>query len=196
MSRLNRRQLASPFRLRRQQGLGTVMAVPKLLVLAILITTIACSTHQFGLASAGPQESTFAAALVGSWGMIDATGVKSADATDADTAVWNIDTSGRLLHSQVRVRMRAGTLVSDERDIQTARWWVKASESGDGTDHVLCTSVRPGRGAQCGRVTIDTVVAASGRRDERLTWQGLTFRSQRWVFVRRSPAPGPIPNER
>lgn len=175
-----------------QPRLGTATAIPKSLVLAILLTTTACSTHQFGLASAGPREATFAAELVGSWGMIDAAGDKRADAAYADTAVWTIGPQGQLLHSQVRLRMRAGMLVADERDVQTARWWVKSLERNSETGHVLCTSARPGRGSQCGRITIDTTDAAGGGREARLTWSGLTFQSQHWVFVRRSPTnPGP-----
>ena len=177
-----------------QPRLGTAMAVSKLLVLAILLTTTACSTHQFGLASAGPREEIFAAALVGSWGMIDAPGDKRTDAAYADTAVWTIGPQGQLLHSQVRVRMRAGMPVADERVVQTARWWVKSPERNSETGHVLCTSARPGRGSQCGRITIDTSDATGGGRETRLTWSGLTFRSQHWVFVRRSPAtPSPHP---
>lgn len=175
----------------KRSGLTPTRAVPRLVAI-IVLTTTACSTHQFGLASAGPQEEAFAATLVGSWGMIHAAGDNRADAAYADTAVWTIGAQGQLLHSQVRVRMRAGLLVADERDVQTARWWVKSTERNSGTEHVLCTSARPGRGSQCGRITIDTLEAAGGRREARLTWSGLTFKSQHWVFVRRSPtAPGP-----
>ena len=145
-----------------------------------------CGTGHFGLAGAPPRETGWAAALVGSWAFVD--GRESSlrePAALGDTAVWHLEPSGQLRHSRIHVRMRAGVAVAEESDIGSARWWVEAREVDGRTAEILCTSARPGRGSQCGRITIDTVSIAGAPSKERLRWSGVTFKSQRWVFLKR-----------
>lgn len=165
---------------------GSEMPTRKVLAMLAILATAGCSTRQFGLASAGRQEDPWAAALVGSWAFVEPAAVSHGGmAAQSDTAVWDIERQGRLRHLQVRTR--AGESVADEREIQLAWWWVEARHSGDVTERVLCTSARPGRGHQCGHLTFDTIATPGARPRARMTWRGLTFKSQLWVFVRRVP---------
>lgn len=164
---------------------GFAMSTRKLLAMLAILATAGCSSRQFGLASVGPQQDPWAAALVGSWALVEpAVGLGGAPA-QSDTAVWDIEREGRLRH--LRVRARAGEPVADEREIQLAWWWVEPGHGGDVTERVLCTSARPSRGRQCGRITFDTIATPGERPGARMTWRGLTFKSQHWVFMRRVP---------
>lgn len=164
---------------------GLEMPTRNVLAMLAILAAAGCSTRQFGLASVGRQEDSWAAALVGSWAFVEpAAGSLAGTASPGDTAVWEIEREGRLRHLQVRAR--AGETVADEREIQLAWWWVESRHGGDVTERVLCTSARPSRGRQCGRITFDTVAAPDAHRGTRMTWRGLTFKSQHWVFVRRA----------
>ena len=153
-------------------------------MLAVL-ATVACSTWHFGLASAGPQEAPWAAEVVGSWAFVEPTTLSRGEpAASRDTAVWDIQRQGRLRRLQLRVR--TGRSVAEEREIPGAWWWVKSRRDSGVMEHLLCWSVRPGRGLQCGRITLDTIATSDARPRTRMTWRGLTFKSQHWVFVRRA----------
>ena len=161
------------------------MPTRNVLAMLAIMATAGCSTRQFGLASAGRQEDPWAAALVGSWAFVEPAAVShGGTAAQTDTAIWDIERQGRLRHLQVRTR--PGKSVADEREIQLAWWWVEPRHGGDVTERVLCTSARPSRGRQCGRITFDTIATPGAGPGARMTWRGLTFKSQHWVFVRRA----------
>lgn len=146
------------------------------LVLAVSLTgwLTSCATFR----PSEPAATRYPATLLGSWVVLADAGGASTTAA-ADTALWELQPRGLLRHADVR-----GGRV---RERSTARWWTE-SATVDGTSaRVLCTSARPGRGAQCARITLDTVTTPDGAR-RRLTWNGITFR-QHWVFVDRDVMP-------
>lgn len=166
-------------------------SIHRYLSLVTILAVVACGKPPFGLTSAKPQEEGWAAALIGSWALVDSANDRLLNATAAprDTSVWDITAGGRLRYAEVRVRTRQDRLVADEREIQTAWWWLKSHTVDGAIEHILCTSTRPGRGRQCGRVSVDTATISGTRPVKRLTWSGLTFKSQHWAFVERAPRP-------
>lgn len=122
------------------------------------------------------------AAMVGAWALVE----PATRAGVADTTVWVLRASGALEHHEVQVRPRVGALAARERTVATSRWWTKERAVGGLTTRVVCMSQQPGRNSQCAQVTIDTVPGAGGARLRRLTWTGVTFRTQHWTFMERA----------
>lgn len=105
-----------------------------------------------------------------------------------DTALWVLRPNGRVEHREVRLRMRDGVPTRTERLQLTAYWWREArkGDASPDTSWVICTSQRPSRNRQCGRVTLDSVPDAQrGGTRRRLSWDGLTFGQQHWTFLAR-----------
>lgn len=122
----------------------------------------------------------FPAPVAAAWASAGRTAAGSAA---PDTALWVLLPNGRVEHREVRLRMRNGVPTRTERLQLTASWWREArrDDAGADTSWVICTSQRPSRNRQCGRVSVDTVTG--GRR--RLRWDGVTFGSQHWLFTER-----------
>ena len=163
------------------------LAGSRRLLLAFLVAAVGCASRRVGVASAAPNTAVLASALVGSWALLDADfdSARRSPGSPHDTAVWHIEADGRLRHTQVRVLKRGERNVASERSLSRAIWWVESRSLGGAAVPVLCTTPRPGRGYQCGRVTVDTATSAEGRSLQRLTWSGVTYVSQRWSFLAR-----------
>jgi hypothetical protein len=129
--------------------------------------------------------SRFPAPVAAAW----ATAGRTAAGSNApDTALWVLRPNGRVEHREVRLRMRDGVPTRTERLQLTAFWWREArrGDAGRDTSWVICTSQRPSRNRQCGRVTVDSVPDTQrGGTRRRLSWDGLTFRQQHWTFLAR-----------
>lgn len=125
----------------------------------------------------------FPAPVAAAWA---APGRTAAGSTAPDAALWVLRPNGRVEHREVRLRMRDGIPTRTERLQLTAHWWREARKGGAGPDSswVICTSQRPSRNRQCGRVTVDTMIV-DARPTRRLRWDGLTFRTQHWLFTER-----------
>lgn len=149
-------------------------------MLIVLVALSGCAGMRRTRADA---PSRYPAPLVAAWATVSDS---AKDGSTPDTALWIFRANGQVERREVRVRMNNGSTTTSEHSLNTASWW---REHGPGimsadTSWVICTSQRPGRNRQCGRVSIDTVSIAA-RATRRLRWDGLTFRSQRWVFTER-----------
>ena len=153
------------------------------IVLAIAFFGTACNGPRFGLASATPEVGGWPVALIGSWSLIDSAR-DSARTSDEDriTFAWRIEPGGRLRYLEVR-RQSSGTATMKEREVGVAWWWADNRRVGGAPAQVVCVSSRPGRGRDCAQVTIDTIPGPANQPTRRLTWRGLTFKSQRWTFL-------------
>lgn len=170
------------------RGASAVAGVWWRTMLIFLVAT-GCAGRHFGVASAGPQGANWATALSGAWAFVDvpSAGTPNVRSAPRDTAVWHLDPGGKLRRTKVVVRVRGDNAVVKERDTGVAWWWVESKVRNDPTARMLCTSARPSRNRrQCGRVRIDTLAGFDGRPTRRLTWSGVTFKSQHWTLVERA----------
>jgi hypothetical protein len=145
--------------------------------LVALFALSGCAATHSGRADAATR---FPAPVVASWATA---GSMATGSSAPDTALWILRSNGLVEHREVRVRARDGAVSSNERLLMKSFWWHEQRKDTTGADSslVICTSQRPSRNRQCGRVSVDTV--AGGTR--RLRWDGLTFRTQHWLFTER-----------